>query len=357
MSDEPLSSRSRTVFGLVGAGVIAAAAAFVAIGSTPSHAGSTYYDATFGRAGQGLDPGKSEVKVRGISVGEVDDIKLDDSGRVTVRLRVEKGVKIADTAEATVEPVSVFGPKDLALDLGDHELTGPYLRDGGRIVKTNDPQELSDTAWPAYRLTQAINPDDVATILHTFGAGLSGLGPALRRTIDNGAIVVDATYKDRAAIQGLLSDINGLSGTFASRGDTITRFAGDFNQLSQVISEKPDKVTQLLDESSRLGQTVGGTLERHGRNLGKIVDTGGQVAAVVNGQLRNVPVLLDSLNGFFGLLSQIIRIPGPEGTTIAQARDDLPLDICQIFIDVCPVKSQKTAFDLQLPSKKTGTRP
>jgi phospholipid/cholesterol/gamma-HCH transport system substrate-binding protein len=77
----------------------------------------------------------------------------------------------------------------------------------------------------------------------------------------------------------------------------------------------------------------------------------------VNGQLRNVPVLLDSLNGFFGLLSQIIRIPGPEGTTIAQARDDLPLDICQIFIDVCPVKSQKTAFDLQLPSKKTGTRP
>ncbi|TDD76709.1 MCE family protein [Actinomadura darangshiensis] len=355
MSDETLSSRSRTIFGLVGAGVIAAAAAFVAIGSTPSHAGSTYYDATFGRAGQGLDPGKSEVKIRGIAVGAVDDLKLDDNGRVTVRLRVDKGVKIADSAVATVEPVSVFGPKDLALDLGAHELTGPYLEDGGRIAKTNDPQELSDTAWPAYRLTKAINPDDVATLLHTFGAGLSGQGEALRRTVDNGAIVVDATYKNRAAIQSLLADINGLSGTFASRGDTITGFAGDFNRLSQTINERPDKVTQLLDESSRLGQTLGSNLQQHGRNLGGLIDTGGGLADALNDQIRNVPVLLDSLNGFFALLSQIIRIPGPEGTLIAQARDDLPLDICQIFVDACSKTPSKTAFQMQLPG--TGKRP
>ncbi|MEO3829538.1 MCE family protein [Actinomadura sp. B10D3] len=355
MSDETLSQRSRTLFGLAGAGVIAAAAAFVAIGSTPSHAGSTYYDATFGRAGQGLDPGKSEVKVRGIAVGEVDDIRLAGSGRVTVRIRVDKGVRIADTTVATVEPVSVFGPKDLSLDLGAHELSGPFLEDGGRIAKTNDPKELSDTAWPAYNLTKAINPDDVATILHTFGAGLSGQGPALRRTIENGAIVVDATYRDRAAINALLNDINGLSGTFASRGDTIARFAGDFNQLSRVVTARPDKVSQLLDESARLGTTLGTNLERHGGNLGKIVDTGGQVVRVVNGQRRNVPVLIDGLKGFFALLSQIIRIPGPEGTLIAQARDDLPLDICQIIIDVCPSTPRTTAFDARLPKGQQGT--
>ncbi|WP_084262953.1 MlaD family protein [Actinomadura formosensis] len=358
MSEETLSTRSRTLFGLVGAGVIAAAAAFVAVGSMPSHAGSTYYDATFGRAGQGLDPGKSDVKIRGIAVGTVERLKLDDDGRVTVRLRVDKGVRIADTAVATVEPVSVFGPKDIGLDLGAHELSGPYLKDGGTITKTNDPQELSDTAWPTYRLTKAINPDDVATILHTFGAGLSGQGPALRRTIDNGAIVVDATHRNRAAIQSLLNDINGLSGTFESRGDTITGFATDFNRLSEVINARPDKVSRLLDESARLGDTVGTNLQRHGRNLGTIIDTGGAIVSVVDDQRRNIPVLLDSLNGFFGLLAQIIRIPGPEGTLIAQARDDLPLDMCQIFIDVCPVKPKATAFDVPLPgaggARKTG---
>ncbi|MFI0367737.1 MCE family protein [Actinomadura sp. 1N219] len=357
MSEETLSSRSRTVFGLVGAGVIAAAAAFVAVGTTPSHEGSTYYNATFGRAGQGLDPGKSDVKVRGIAVGAVDKITLVDSGRVNVRFRVDKGIKVADTTVAAVEPVSVFGPKDLALELGAHELTGPYLEDGGKIAKTRDPEELSDTAWPTYKLTKAINPDELATILHTFGSGLSGQGPALRRTIDNGAIVVDATYESRAAINALLADLNGLSGTFADRGDTIAGFAGDFNRLSRTINERPDKVSQLLDESGRLGDTLGNNLQRHGDNLGNIIDSGGPVVAVFNGQRRNIPVLLDSLNGFFNLLAQIIRVPGPEGTMIAQARDDLPLDICQIFIDICPVNPATTAFTAAPTRKSNGGRP
>ncbi|GAA2160656.1 MCE family protein [Actinomadura napierensis] len=335
MSDESLSSRSRTVFGLVGAGVIAAAAIVVAIASTPSHAGSTYYDATFGTAGQGLDPGKSDVKIRGIAVGTVERLKLDRNGRVTVRIRVDKGVRVADTASATIEPVSVFGPKDLVLNPGPHEVTGPYLKDGGTVQKTADPQDLSQTAWPAYNLTKAINPDEVATILHTLGSGLSGEGPAARRLIQNGSTVVDATYKDRAYIQALLNDINGLSGTLAAHGDNVTRFTGDFNTLSKVINEKPDKINQLLAQASELGDTVGTTMRGHGANLGKIIDNVGGVAATVRSENDKLPVLMDSLNGFFALLSKIIRIPGPEGTTIAQAKEALSLDLCQIFIDVC----------------------
>ncbi|TDC89133.1 MCE family protein [Actinomadura sp. 7K507] len=335
MSEETLSQRSRTIFGLVGAGVIAAAATFVAVGSTPSYKGSTYYNASFERAGQGLDPGKSEVKVRGIAVGTVDELTLADDGRVKVRFRVDEGVQIADTTIATIEPVSVFGPKDLALDLGAHELSGPYLDDGDTVTKTQDPQELSDTAWPAYELTKAINPDEVATILHTFGTGLSGQGPALRRTIDNGAKVVDATYQDRAAINALLNNINGLSGTLGPRGDTINRIVTDVNGLSQVITEKPDKIEQLLGQTGELGDKVGNSLHGHGANLGKLVDGLGDTVDVVNDERRNLPVMMDGLIGFFGLLSRIIRVPGPEGTTIAQARATLPLDLCKIFIDAC----------------------
>ncbi|TDE22858.1 MCE family protein [Actinomadura sp. 6K520] len=335
MSEETLSTRSRTIFGLVGAGVIAAGAVFVAVGTQPSHGGSTYYTATFGRAGQGLDPGKSDVKIRGIAIGTVDRLSLTDSGRVKVRIRVNEGVQVADTTVASIEPVSVFGPKDLVLDLGAHEVTGPYLKDGGVVTKTEDPEELSDTAWPAYRLTKAIDPDEVATILHTFGTGLSGQGPALRRTVDNGAKVVDATYQDRAALNALLHNINGVSGTLGPRGDTIAALTTDFNRLSQVVNERPDKVEQLLDQGGELGDKVGTTLQGHGANLGRLIDGGGNLARVLNTELHNLPVMMDGLIGFFGLLSKIIRVPGPEGTVIAQARNPLPLDICQIFIDVC----------------------
>ncbi|MFC9969930.1 MlaD family protein [Spirillospora sp. NPDC127200] len=353
MSDEPLSTRSRTAFGLAGAGVIAAAAVAVALGSTPSHGGSTYYQASFSRAGQGLDPQKSDVKIRGITVGTVDRIDLARDGRVSVRIRVDKGVRIPRSTSARVEPLSVFGPKDIALDLGSGEQSGPYLADGGRITRTTDPQELSDTAWPTYRLTKAINPDELASILHTFSAGLNGQGPALRRTLDNGGKVIDAAHANRAVIRRLISDLTGLSGTLASRGDTVVKVAADFNDIAPVIHQRPDKVQQLLGESGRLADTVGGTLQRQGHNVGRIIDGGGKALRVLAQERRNVPVLLDSLNGFFNLLSQIIRVPGPNGTTIAQARNTLPLDLCQTLIDVCPNPPTKTAFDQKV---KSGSR-
>ncbi|MFG2003748.1 MlaD family protein [Spirillospora sp. NPDC048911] len=355
MSEEALSSTSRLAFGLVGAGVIAAAATFVIVGSQAGTGGSTYYTATFGRAGQGLDPGKSDVKVRGITVGTVQSVQLDKTGKVAVRLRVDKGVKIADTASARIEPVSVFGPKDVALDLGAHEIGGPYLRDGGTVAKTTDPQELSDTAWPAYRLTKAINPDEVAAIVHTFGAGLSGQGPALRRTIDNGGKVIDAAHANRTVIQSLINDVGLLGGTLGGKGGTWTAFTRDFNQLSPALNGRPDKVAQLLDEAGELADRVGTFADQHGGNFSTFIDGASDAARVMARERRNLPVLLDSLNGFFGLLGQIIRVPGPEGSLLAQARTSLPLDLCGIFVDICPQKSAKTAFDQKTnPNAGTG---
>ncbi|GLZ13073.1 hypothetical protein Acsp04_33080 [Actinomadura sp. NBRC 104425] len=345
MSEEPLSGRARLMFGLLGTGVLAAAALAAAAGAREDTSGSTYYTASFGRAGQGLDPGRSDVKIRGITVGTVDRVTLERDGRVTVRLRLDAGVRVPTTAGARIEPVSVFGPKDLALDLGRGEGRGPYLADGGRITRTEDPRELSETAWPAYRLTQAINPDEVTAILRTFGAGLSGEGPALRRTIDNGAKVIDAAHANRAVIRRLIGDLDGLSGELADRGDTVTALSRDFNRLSPALTGRPDKVSQLLDQSAELAAKVGTSLEGHGANLGKVVDGAGDTASVLASGRRNMPVMLDDLSGFFAMLSQVIRVQGPQGTMLGQIADTLPLDLCQTFVDLCPTRTARTAFD------------
>ena len=95
--------QSATELLVLGAGVIAGAAVLVALGSTESHEGSTYLTASFGRAGQGLDPGRSDVKIRGITVGTVDAVTLERTGRVTVRVRMDRGVKVPRSATARIE--------------------------------------------------------------------------------------------------------------------------------------------------------------------------------------------------------------------------------------------------------------
>jgi phospholipid/cholesterol/gamma-HCH transport system substrate-binding protein len=334
ISDQSLSPRSKAVYGAAGAAILAAGALATVAGATQSHTGASYYTASFGRAGQGLDE-RSDLKIRGITVGGVDSVALDKQGRAKVRIRVDKGFRIPATTVAAIEPVSVFGPKDIVLDLGTGEGTGPYLRDGAVIAKTRDPQELADVAWPAYKLTSAIDPQELYTVLHTFAQGLDGKGPQLRRTIDNGSKLIDTAYNNRAAIQQLLRDVEGLSATFGDRGDTLVGMTRDFNDLSPVLTEKPDKINQLLDGSSKLADSVSRNMETQGDKTAALLDSTGKTINVVYSERDKIPILLDGLIQFFGTMDAITKMEGPKGTVVASMNAYVPLDICQTLIDVC----------------------
>src|SRR3546814_19054493 len=68
----------------------------------------------FPTSSQGMfTDGGTEVKMRGINVGTVRGIELLPDGRVEVRFAIRDDVRIPATAEARLEPLSVFGPKSI----------------------------------------------------------------------------------------------------------------------------------------------------------------------------------------------------------------------------------------------------
>jgi len=339
MSDSALSTRSRVLFATLGAAVMAGGAATALVASSESHAGSTYYTAGFGRAGQGLDA-RSDIKVRGVTVGNVDSVTLRPDGRVNVRLRLDKGVRVPVSAAARIDPVSMFGPKEIELDVGP-DGNGPFLPDGGAIAKTTDPSDPSETARPAYELSKALDPQDVVTLVHTFSQGLSGQGPTLRRTLGNSADLVDRTYANRQIVQQMIGDLSGLGDTLGGRGDSIVSASRDAETVAPILSGQPDKVGRLLDEAGRLSTTVGDGLRDHGGNVGGLIDDTGKAAHVTAGQNANVGTLIDSLNTFFGGLGAAMNAPGPNGYHPATLVGRERLDICQIFVDLCPPSADR----------------
>jgi phospholipid/cholesterol/gamma-HCH transport system substrate-binding protein len=340
--DPHLSPRSRLLFLSIGLGAMAASAGGLVLAGLPDQPASTTHTATFQRAGQGLDQ-RSDVKVRGIKVGRIRAVTLTRDGRATVRFDVDAGVRLPRATLARIEPVSVFGPKDLTLDLGTDAGKGPYLPDGAAVTRTQDPQDLADTATPAYRLSTAINPDDLATVLHTLATGLNGQGPALNRTIGNSAQLIDQADRNRAQLQQLLNDLTGLTQTLGDRGPAINTILASGNDLGAALTAHPDKIGQLLDQAGALADQSGRTLQQHGDNLATITDTTGQATAVLNQQRPNINPLLDGLNGFFNLLGATINSPGPSNTKLALMRNTLPLDLCRILIDVCAAPAPTTA--------------
>ncbi|MFC6882075.1 MULTISPECIES: MCE family protein [Actinomadura] len=332
MSDEHLSQRSRTLHAAFGIAVMVLAAVVVAVASAPPGGRAHRFRATFRTAGQGLDPGRSDVKVRGVTVGRVESARLLPDGRVAVGMRVERGVRVTAGTVAAIEPVSVFGPKDLTLEPGP---PGRVLPDGATIARTVDPREATGIAGPAYELSRAVAPEDVETLLRTLGSGLDGQGPALRRTVVNGSAVLDAFHARRAELRALVSDLTGLSGTFAGRGGTVTGIAGDLNRLGPAVHGRPDRLGRLLDETAGLAERVGGTLARKGGAIGETIDGLGRVAEVMGRRQGDIPVLLNVLDQFFSGLGGVVHVPGPEGSILARGIGIMSVDLCEIFVDLC----------------------
>jgi phospholipid/cholesterol/gamma-HCH transport system substrate-binding protein len=334
MNNEDLSTGARLGYATAGLAIIAAVVFLVSLGLFPSHPGSTYYTAVFGRAGQGMDD-ESFVKVRGITVGGVVSVKLNKQGKAVVRFRVNPGIRLPAATVATSEPTSVFGPKNLDLDLGPTATTGPYLRSNGTVTHTVDPSELSDTAWPLYKLTRAIDPGELAATVHTFATGLDGEGPALNRGISNGRTLLDSAYDRRTAINQALTDLSRLASTFSTRGPTLVRLAHDLHVVGPVISDRPDLISDLLTGADKLFANGDSTLTHVGGTLGPLADSTSGTVNTLYGRKQDIPTLLNGLTGFFGGLNGIIRVQGPSGSLLGSVENYLALDPCKVLIDVC----------------------
>ncbi|MEF8823559.1 MAG: outer membrane lipid asymmetry maintenance protein MlaD [Desulfohalobiaceae bacterium] len=100
----------------------------------------TQYRARFSDVG-GLVEG-SEVRISGVNVGRVDDIRLDrERFAVIVTFGVEKEVKLSDDTLVSVKTRGLIGDKYLSVSPGG---SGIYLEPGDIIIDTRAPVDIQD---------------------------------------------------------------------------------------------------------------------------------------------------------------------------------------------------------------------
>jgi phospholipid/cholesterol/gamma-HCH transport system substrate-binding protein len=312
-----LTPRTRRRFGALGAALVAAAGLASYLAARDTHPGSTYLKATFGRAGEGLDD-RSDVKIRGVKVGQVASVRLTPQGRALVRIRLDHGVRAPVTSEAAISPLSAFGPKYVDLRPGRAEGGGPFLHDGGTIARTSDPQDLTDIAAPTADLLDALGPDDVATIMRSLGTGLDGRGAELASLVDDSGKLLGLTARRSGDLGSLIGNGGALAGTAARHGDEIGRIADDLNVVAPSITGDPGQFGRLLaglDESAR---TLNQILASAPKAPGRVIDSVAPVGGVLSEYRDYFPDLISSSGLILTQLTGIANIPGPHGTLLSR---------------------------------------
>ncbi|MFB4309710.1 MCE family protein [Actinomadura sp. GTD37] len=336
MNNSDLSPRSRRVFGLLGAGAIAAGALAGYLGVRQSHPEATYYEAVFSKVGPGLD-GQSDVKIRGINVGGVDKVTLDPGGAVRVRLRLDKGVRMPASGTLAIQPLSVFGPKFIELDPGTGEVSGPYLPAGSTVTSTRVPPELSDMAGPAHELLSAIDPDDVATILRTFSQGLDGRGPQLAETIDDGATLLSVSTRNLRDLRTLIGNTAALSATLDDSGEAVVRLTRALNVIDPILVSDPAAFNATLKRTSRVSTEITSLLRANPGAPGAIISSVVPAVDVGYRHRDTTPQFITASGAFFDQVAGLLKVKGPHGTVLSTESVQLYVDdlLCTSVLGLC----------------------
>lgn len=185
--------------------------------------GKTEYRALFTTASELADG--DDVRVAGVSVGEVSSVEVTDQGKALVTFRVDSKLPLTRQSRAEVRYLNLVGARYLALKRGPSDPV--RLPPGGTLAEsqTTPAINLTELFNGFQPLFQALNPEDVNQLAANLVAVLQGEGGTIR---------------------SLLSNVGSLTNTLADRDQLITQVIGNLTRTLETVDNRHKELGELL---------------------------------------------------------------------------------------------------------------
>ncbi|GAA1965760.1 MCE family protein [Amycolatopsis minnesotensis] len=241
--------------------------------------------------------GGADVKIRGMVVGEVRDIRaLGDHAELDLAMQPDKLGVIPANVSARLLPKTLFGERYVALQPPSAPVPGRLA--GGTVI----PQDRSSTAIELEKvlgdvmpLLQAVQPEKLSSTLTAVSSALEGRGTQLGKTLVQ---VGDYLGGLNPSLPALKSDISGL----ADAADLYQRAAPDFLQAlsdltttSRTLVEKRQGLADVFATVSTASDDLGRFLEVNKDNLIRLTTTAQPTLDVLAKYAPEYPCLLQQL--------------------------------------------------------------
>ena len=258
-------------------------------------AGSTDIVLEVDEAGIGMQPG-TDVKVRGVTVGQIVDVRLDDeTGLPLLTARLDPGVQVPrEDLDVTITPKTFFGEKQVVLDY-PLEAFGepPFLQEGAVVEAEGGLTEVEDVLQALQPLISGIEEDDLATLFDATAA-LEGEGETIARNLEVSAELArfGTSISDDALRNARL---------LTSLSDQLTRGADEFDRLNRslppavaVLSERADEIDTNLEALSSFALTTAQWIDVEEGRWDRLLATSDTVGVFLE---RNVDAISSIIEG------------------------------------------------------------
>ncbi len=200
----------------------------------------------------------SDVKLRGVIVGEVRSISSDGSGAtMELALDPDQAAMIPADVEARLLPKTLFGEKFVSLVIPEEPSDG-HIRAGDVITQDRSETaiELEEVLDDLLPLLQAVRPQDLALTLNGLSTALEGRGEQLGNNV---TLVGDYFSEINPRMDLIQSDISALADVvslYADAAPDLLRILRAQSVTTATIVEKQDTLAQFLTGTAGFARTT-----------------------------------------------------------------------------------------------------
>jgi virulence factor Mce-like protein len=210
-----------------------------------------------------------EVTYRGVLVGTVGDLRLNEDGGVDIELLIRpewEGVIPADVT-AKVQSKSAVGEQ--FVNLTPNRDSGGTLTDGSEVARpqTELPVDFQQLLTSLDRVLADVDPATTRALVGNLAGGLEGRSDDIKTILESLGTLSDA-FADVAPEQKRLLRNATSAGTEFLR--TKAEFAAAIRAADDVlagIGDEPEELSALLTANDRLAREALALLDRHEDNL------------------------------------------------------------------------------------------
>ncbi|RZF04065.1 MlaD family protein [Streptomyces sp. SCA2-2] len=234
--------------------VVATTVLGFSIANTGVRTGTTTYKALFTDV-TGLLDGDS-VRISGVKVGEVTDVRVVDRRLAQVTFTVRKERTLPRSATAAVKYLNMVGQRYVSLDRGTGDLAGTL--EGGATI-------------PVARTTPAL---DLTLLFNGFKPLFEGLSP--KDVNELAGSIVQVLQGEGATVDSLIRHVGSLTKTVAAKDQVIGEVIDNLNTVLTTLNDREAGFDDLVTTLQKLVTGFNGDR----KPLGKAVAAMGDLTTV-----------------------------------------------------------------------------
>ncbi|TFV49456.1 MCE family protein [Blastococcus sp. TF02A-35] len=254
----------------------------------------------------------SDVKVRGVIVGEVRAVDADVDGAVIeLGIRPEYLEQIPADVTARLLPKTLFGERFVSLELPESPGSA-RLADGDVIGqdRSENAIELQRVVDDLLPLLQAVKPEDLSYTLGAVAEALRGRGDKLG---ENLAAVGEYTTQINTVLPELQADISAIADvadTYDAAAEDLLGVLDNLAVTSTTLVDQQEQLRRTFTVGAGTGDVTAGFLEANERNIISLAETSRPVLGVFAEYSPVYPCLLNGLTRFNPMISEAFGADG-----------------------------------------------